>query len=208
MRSALLGFVHLHTAFHYTRRLNRIAVQKLLRGLTKSWWSVACFAVPRAGDCSELVPQTREACRSRRTPIAGTGGRSCAKAPQAKPATKWSSSRFPTASDSNGHRTIRESGRQMVRRRGGQSIGALALGGGVVGDVGAFLASIFMRGIPVVQIPTTLLAQVDSAVGGKTGVNLKGANLLGTFHQPLGCFDPDVLATLPEREYRPAFLRR
>ncbi len=80
----------------------------------------------------------------------------------------------------------------------------LALGGGVVGDVAGFLASVFMRGIPVAQIPTTLVAQVDSALGGKTGVNLKsGKNLVGTFHQPLAVFvDPDVLASLPEREYR------
>lgn len=80
----------------------------------------------------------------------------------------------------------------------------IALGGGVVGDVAGFLASVFMRGVPVVQVPTTLVAQVDSAIGGKTGVNLaSGKNLVGTFHQPLAVLvDPDVLATLPEREYR------
>jgi 3-dehydroquinate synthase len=93
---------------------------------------------------------------------------------------------------------------RLVKRGADRRSVMLALGGGVVGDVGGFLASIFMRGVSVVQIPTTLLAQVDSAIGGKTGVNLvSGKNLLGTFHQPLAVLaDPDVLATLPERQYR------
>ncbi len=80
----------------------------------------------------------------------------------------------------------------------------IALGGGVVGDVAAFLASIYMRGVALVQVPTSFLAQVDASIGGKTGVNLKeGKNLLGTFFQPHAVLvDPSVLQTLPEREYR------
>ena len=93
---------------------------------------------------------------------------------------------------------------QMVASSADRRSVVLALGGGVVGDVAGFLASIFMRGIPVVQVPTTLVAQVDSAMGGKTGVNLSaGKNMIGTFYQPLAVLsDPDVLTTLPEREYR------
>ncbi|HEV2280401.1 MAG TPA: 3-dehydroquinate synthase [Acidobacteriaceae bacterium] len=80
----------------------------------------------------------------------------------------------------------------------------IAFGGGIVGDLGGFLAAIYMRGIDYVQVPTTFLAQVDSSVGGKTGVNLTaGKNLIGSFHHPRAVFvDIDVLQTLPERELR------
>ncbi len=93
---------------------------------------------------------------------------------------------------------------QMVEAGGDRSSIVIAFGGGIVGDLAGFLAAIFMRGIPVIQVPTTLLAQVDAAVGGKTGANLvNGKNLIGSFHQPLAVLiDPDVLKTLPEREYR------
>ncbi|HRT26852.1 MAG TPA: 3-dehydroquinate synthase [Syntrophales bacterium] len=79
----------------------------------------------------------------------------------------------------------------------------IALGGGVVGDLAGFVASVYMRGIPYVQIPTTLLAQVDSSIGGKTGVDLPaGKNFLGTFYQPKGVFiDLTFLETLPAREF-------
>ena len=78
----------------------------------------------------------------------------------------------------------------------------VALGGGVVGDVTGFLASIYMRGVPLIQVPTTLLAMVDAGIGGKTAINLpEGKNLLGTFHQPrLVVIDPEFLATLPQKE--------
>ena len=93
---------------------------------------------------------------------------------------------------------------QMVQKGADRSSVVVAFGGGILTDVAGFLAAIFMRGIPVIQIPTTLLAQVDAAIGGKTGVNLvAGKNLIGSFHQPLAVLiDPAVLDTLPEREYR------
>jgi 5-deoxy-5-amino-3-dehydroquinate synthase len=80
----------------------------------------------------------------------------------------------------------------------------IALGGGVVGDTAGFAAATYHRGVAVLQVPTTLLAMVDAAIGGKTAVNLpEGKNLVGAFHQPVGVLaDTDTLATLPEQEYR------
>ncbi len=94
--------------------------------------------------------------------------------------------------------------RQMAQAGADRGSLLICFGGGIVGDVGGFLAAIFMRGIPFVQVPTTFLAQVDSSVGGKTGVNLpEGKNLVGSFHQPLAVFaDIGLLGTLPDRELR------
>ncbi len=100
--------------------------------------------------------------------------------------------------------TVEQLAEKMVKLGADRGSFVIALGGGVVGDVSGMLASIYMRGIPYIQVPTTFLAQVDASVGGKTGVNLaSGKNLLGTFHQPrLVLADIATLATLPEREYR------
>jgi 3-dehydroquinate synthase len=94
--------------------------------------------------------------------------------------------------------------RQMAGAGGDRGSLLIAFGGGIVGDVGGFTASIFMRGISYIQVPTTLLAQVDSSVGGKTGVNLpEGKNLVGSFWHPRAVFaDINVLGTLPDRELR------
>ena len=96
---------------------------------------------------------------------------------------------------------------QMLARNLGRDSAVIALGGGVVGDLAGFVAATFMRGIPVVQIPTTLVAMVDASIGGKTAVDtLAGKNLVGVFHPPAAVLiDPHLLTTLPLRELRAGF---
>lgn len=93
---------------------------------------------------------------------------------------------------------------KLVSSQANRDTTVIALGGGVIGDIAGFAAATYMRGVAFVQVPTTLLAQVDSSVGGKTGVNHpNGKNLIGAFHQPqLVLIDTDTLATLPDRELR------
>jgi 3-dehydroquinate synthase len=100
--------------------------------------------------------------------------------------------------------TVEQMAEKLARLSADRSAVIVAFGGGVVGDTAGLLASLYMRGVDLVQIPTTVQAQLDAAIGGKTGVNLRtGKNLVGTFHQPRAVLiDPAVLSTLPEREFR------
>ncbi|MDJ0711227.1 MAG: 3-dehydroquinate synthase [Woeseiaceae bacterium] len=107
--------------------------------------------------------------------------------------------------DGESHKTVTTMQRildQLVDMRAGRDTTIVALGGGVVGDIAGFAAACYMRGVNFIQVPTTLLAQVDSSVGGKTGVNHpQGKNLIGAFHQPQAVLiDTDTLDTLPDRE--------
>lgn len=110
----------------------------------------------------------------------------------------------PAGETAKSLKTVQSCYDQLAAHRLERKSFVVALGGGVVGDLAGFVAATYLRGIPFVQVPTTLLAQVDSSVGGKVGVNLKaGKNLVGAFHQPrLVVCDLDTLKTLPLREYR------
>ena len=109
---------------------------------------------------------------------------------------------FPRGEENKNLQTISTLCSELAKRNFDRKDGLIALGGGVTGDITGFLASVYMRGIPFVQVPTTLLAQVDSSVGGKTGVDIpEGKNLVGTFYQPKAVYiDTSVLQTLPEKE--------
>jgi 3-dehydroquinate synthase len=150
---------------------------------------------------SEVVPGRKNVFVVTSPPIRKLWGEAVAKS------LEGSEIVFLEMPDGERHKTLKsveDLARKMVKRGADRKAVVLALGGGVVGDTAGFAASIYMRGVDVIQVPTTLLAQVDASIGGKTGVDLpEGKNLVGTFYHPRAVLiDPGVLTTLPEREFR------
>jgi 3-dehydroquinate synthetase/shikimate kinase len=113
---------------------------------------------------------------------------------------------LPAGEDAKRMAVIEDAARELARRRAERRESLIAIGGGALGDPAGFLAATYLRGVPWIQVPTTLVAQVDSAIGGKTGVDLpEGKNLLGAFHHPASIvLDVAALRTLPERQLRAA----
>ncbi len=108
---------------------------------------------------------------------------------------------LPQGEDAKRLSVVEDAARELARLRVERSEAIVAIGGGALGDAAGFLAATYLRGIPVIHVPTTLVAQIDSSIGGKTGVDLpEGKNLVGAFHQPIAVvIDVGLLATLPER---------
>ena len=150
--------------------------------------------------CTGAIPRTRSSFLRRES-----GGIADAPSPRSFRAARG---RHPILFDDRESRknlaTVESIARQLIKAGADRHATVVAVGGGVVGDVAGFAAATYLRGVRLVQIPTTLVAQVDSAVGGKTGVNLpEGKNLVGAFYPPkVVIADPALLATLPHREYR------
>ncbi len=111
---------------------------------------------------------------------------------------------FPAGERSKGRRILRHLEDSMLELGLGRDSAVIACGGGVTGDLAGFVAAVFQRGLPYIQVPTTLLAMVDSAVGGKTGINVsQGKNLIGAFHQPKAVYaDLSTLSSLPQRQFQ------
>lgn len=117
-------------------------------------------------------------------------------------AFNWKLISIPEGEQHKSLATVEQIFKQLVQHGFDKSVTLIALGGGVVGDMAGFVASCYLRGVSYLQVPTTLLAQVDAALGGKTGVNYLGKNLIGTFYHPEAVLiDPSFLQTLPERQY-------